>query len=53
MQHVICNRLLEVKIFIIKKINASLRIKEMAVWSMPIFLKRAYEKSVAEVRVEG
>lgn len=38
----------EVKIFIVKKINASLRVKEMDVWSMPIFLKRAYEKSATE-----
>ena len=38
----------EVKIFIVKKINASLRVKEMDVWSMPIFLKRAYQKSATE-----
>ena len=38
----------EVKIFIVKKINASLRVKEMDVWSMPIFLKRAYEKSATQ-----
>jgi len=38
----------EVKIFNVKKINASLRVKEMDVWSMPIFLKRAYEKSATE-----
>jgi uncharacterized protein YeaO (DUF488 family) len=38
----------EVKIFNVKKINASLRVKEMDVWFMPIFLKRAYEKSATE-----